>query len=234
MKKILILLMFLSVLFIVPNEVHALEQIHGPDIIYKQKNKIITIDDVVKIYYLNDYEISVINDTFTGYGNVIGTYAVTIQATKDASIITRDISIKVIESLPKLILMGDVDLYVHPDTTLSATDIRTALKNTGQITIPVGSAFEIITDTYSANPGINGVYNYDFKIISPSGTIQTIESKIYVSEELNDFNTLEPVESSGGGSNFMDSVLDFGSGLVLIFVIIILGYIVIKIFKRKV
>lgn len=229
MKKLLILLVFLSVLLMIPKEVYALEQIPGPNVIYKEKTKILTINDILKVYEIENYTLSVVEDKFTGKGNVMGSYPVIIQATNGVETLTKTIQVRVIESLPLITILGDLNIYVRPDVVLTATDIRTALRNSGQITIPLGSAFEIVSDTYTGNESTNGVYTYDFRILSPSGTIQSIEAKIYVSEELSNFVVIDTPKSS---NNFGSKFTELLSNILLFGFIGVVGFFVIKVVTK--
>lgn len=220
MKKLIgSILILLSTILFIPTPVYAINSITGPDVVFKQTNAIVTIHDILLLYESNLGNISASSDGYSGYGHLVGHYEVELVATDGLVSVNKSIVIKVVENLGDVTLVGDGhDLYVRPDQVLTFGQIRNILKNTGYIQIPAGTAYQMITNQYSGNETTIGVYDYGFRLISPSGMIQTIELNIYVSD---DFTSFDPGEIIPGDPSPVDSV--WNSVVSIFWLIVFIG-----------
>lgn len=234
MKKIILIIYSITLLLVglitTSDNVYAVENdvIIGPNVLYKQTTAIVTINDIKLLYDAPGYILSVKTDNYTGNGNKVGNYIVQFEATNGVATITRDIVVKVVLELGNVTLVGDNNFYVRTDQVLNFDSIKETLRNINYIQMPVGTAQQMINDTYTGKEAITGVYDFSFRLISPSGVIQTVETKIYVADDFTNFTPIQniPKEEKKSGSFF--------ESLAIVIAVIIVISIVIKFaFKTK-
>ena len=82
MKKIiLIMFILLSILVVTTTPVFAVGDILGPDIVYKDANEIVSINDITSLYTASEAVVIAHQDGFTGKGNIVGEHEIILKAT---------------------------------------------------------------------------------------------------------------------------------------------------------
>lgn len=234
MKKLISLVFLMLSLVLISTPVHASDSmsINGPDMVFKQSDAIVTIHDILLLYeapgaYLTFDES---RDGFTGNGANNGIYDVTLIASNGLTEIERTIQIKVITYIGNITLVTDSgNIYVRPDQILTFSDIRNVLKNIGIINIPAGTGYQIIKDDYSGNESTLGFYDYKFRLISPSGAIQNVSIKIFVTDDFTSFNPDDIIQPEPSPlTNTLSSISSYLIGTVSFIGLLVIGYFAIK------
>ncbi len=212
MNKVLgIILILFTTVILMTTPVYAINSIDGPDVVFKQTTAIVTINDILLLYSSDVGNISVSSDEYSGMGHLPGEYEVELEASDGLLTINRIITVKVVSDLGNVTLVGDAhDLYLRTDQILTFTSIRNILRNTGYIQIPVGTGYQMITDEYTGHESTPGVYDYGFRLISASGSIQNVMIEIYVTDDFTSFDPgdiIEPDPSPFDG--FLKGLVDF-------------------------
>lgn len=184
MKKITVLiLMLLSVVCLGTISARASTVIEGPAVIYKAKNTVLPISEILDFYSSDVGTVAVSIDNYTGNGNVIGTYLVEIYATDGVTIRSKDVSIIVVNSLPgKVKAIGDQNtIYTNTSKALSLRyDILPALQTTGLLAVTNTTAAYILNDQYTDNYQTPGEYFYEFRLVDASGFENTYQINMIV------------------------------------------------------
>lgn len=189
MKKLLILLMLAFALFINVNHTVEASEIVGADVIHKQANQILTINDIKSMYNSELGQVLVENDTYTGYGNVPGLKTVDmVVESLDLTIYRKTISIYVIEELGNVKAVTDYkNIHLRTNQVLTPTQIVYVLENTGYVEITASTQMSILNDTYTENAEIPGTYVFEFQLINSAGLDEIYSSIIYVADGSNLF-----------------------------------------------
>lgn len=190
MKKIMIILLLLLVSLSI-NKVHAQEEILGPELVYKEADKIVTASDISLLYQSPGRYINAKDgfDNYTGNGNTLGTYSITLEALNGINAIERVVEVKVIREIGNVMLVANNgDIYLRPNQELTASEIKKVLSNVGIIQIPAGTGEQLIADEYTENKTIPGKYNYKFKLLYTSGYVHDVDIDIYVVDGFTDID----------------------------------------------
>jgi hypothetical protein len=191
MKKLIIMLIGFSALIAPMSMTYAVgEEITGPDVVFKQADKILTITNILDLYSSELGEIEVTSDAYTGYGDVPGNYAVTLAVSETE--VTKDISVNVRQTIGPVIAVtvtaGSYEIILHKNTTLTANQIIDVLINVQYIVVTSSTQITVLTNTYTANASAPGNYTFEFYLATTSG----VEETYLVTLQVNDTETLNP------------------------------------------
>jgi hypothetical protein len=172
MKKILItLLLLFTFSFIGPKSYASTDEITGPEVIFKQYDKVLTLSHILPLYTSELGSINVLNDTFTGYGDKTGIYTITLGV--ENTQIQKVIAINVRQLIGDVIAVTKTnDLYtihLHKDKILTPNDIIDVLVRVQYITVLSTTEISILTNTYTENSSSSGSYSFEFHLASTSG-----------------------------------------------------------------
>lgn len=212
-KLILIITVFLLLTFIATPTYAASSQIVGPEVVYKQKDSLVTITDIVNLYSSYGNHVSLKYDGYTGYGATIGSYEVTLSVSDGLNEIgQRAVQIYVVDSFGtnKIRFITDTkSIYTMKDQTLYPREIVIALAtvNLIQYSSQTSTAY-LIKDDYSSNASTPGYYQFNFRVIDVSGFDKTFQSFIYVSAD-----NLLPIDGQidmgTSGGSFISGTFEF-------------------------
>lgn len=185
-KLIMIIAAFLLILF-TATPLYAADTIQGPDVIYKQKTSLVTMNDILSLYSSYGNMITVEVDGYTGNGATVGTYTVDLVATdglNDTGFKT--IEVRVVETFGNNkinVITDNGNLYVKSDVGLTHKEIIEALATVDLIYYSsLTSSAYLIRDDYSEKYQTPGYYPFHFRIIDTSGFDKTYQLFIYVTE----------------------------------------------------
>lgn len=187
MKKLTVLFLALLMIFTLQITTHAnVVNIVGPSTIHKEKNQALTMTAILSFY---DSDVMVLEDNYTGYGNIPGIYSIVLKQ----GIINKEINIHVIHNWGNLIESTDIicltdykDIHVVNDRILTPYEIvYYLLMSTGYFESTSQFYYESMIDTYSVaiNEDGNidvGAYEFAFKATFFTGYEATYQSNIYV------------------------------------------------------
>lgn len=168
-------------------------EIIGPDIIYKQHDKVLTMS-TIKSLYSSSEAITVTLDEYTGYGNIPGIYDVTFTAGTQ----TKDVLISVRQTLGNVIAVTlqneEYTIHVYKNVTLSPQDIIDVLVRINYITVTSTTHISSLTNTYTENASAPGNYVFEFRIATTSGyeDIYQVKLRVTNTEELTPDILIQP------------------------------------------
>jgi len=229
MKKIAVLaLLFLSILASSLQVNASSTGIIGPDVIHKEQNKILTISDILSLYTSPIGFIQVADDQFTGYGNILGPHLITLFATDGTTHETKVVEVKVIPSLGNVLAVTDYrNIFLRTNQILTPSQIVQVLENTGYIEITATTQMMMLTNTYTQNAEIPGIYLFEFRLVNSAGVNEIYSSIITVSEEANPF--IPDIIFEAPPSVFSK----FWRSIEVLVYIVVIGVIAIKYLKYK-
>lgn len=176
MKKIvfLIILMLMAFLSLV-KPVYALDEIVGPDVIYKSSRSVLTMTTIKALYSSSEGDIEVLTDGYTGFGNIPGIYEVTLGVESTAYQKSIDVSVR--NTIGSVIAVtstfDEYTIHMHKNLTLTPNDIIDTLVNVQMIEYTSTTEIQILTDTYSDNANAPGLYTFEFYIADTAGNEDT-------------------------------------------------------------
>lgn len=230
-KLILLMFLFLSSLSIGISSFAAEgDEIIGPDVIYKQYDKVLTMS-TIKALYQAPGEIEVTYDEYTGYGNIPALYDVTLTSGE----LTKDIVISVRQTLGNVIAVtyqdSEYTIHVYKNVLLEFEDIKDILVRINYITVTSTTNLFTLTNTYTENASAPGNYTFEFMLATTSGyeEIHEINIRVTNSEELTPDITIQPDINA----NVLAIVFDGETIIGLVVLIILIGFIVYKLKHRK-
>jgi len=187
MRKIAMLLLALFSIFLTSIDTQAATEITGPSVIHKEINQALTITSILGFY---DPDVMILEDGYTGHGNMPGEYTITLKKNTN----TKDVTIHVIIKWGDLVNSSDViavtdykDIHVVNNRVLTPYEIvYFILMTTGYFENTSYFYYEPLIDTYTT-AALNedetitpGIYQYSFKAMFFSGYEETYSSTIYV------------------------------------------------------
>jgi hypothetical protein len=201
----------------------------GPDVIYKQHDKVLTMSTIKALYSSSD-AITVTLDEYTGYGNIPGLYDITFTAGDK----TKDVIISVRQTLGNVIavtlLNNEYTIHVYKNVTLSPQDIIDILVRINYITVTSTTHISSLTNTYTENASAPGNYIFEFRLATTSGLedIYQVRLRVTNTEELTpDILIQPPIRAS-------IFVMAFTFENVILFIILIIVIIIaVKHFSKK-
>lgn len=185
MKKIAVLALLIMSIIASSIQVNASSTgIIGPSVIHKEQNKILTIADILDLYASDLGVIQVADDQYTGYGNVLGSHWIQLFSTDSTTHSTKDVEIIVIPSLGNVLAVTDYkNIFVRSNQILTPSQIVQILENTGHLEITSTTQMMMLTNSYSENAEVPGVYYFEFRLVNAAGVNTIYSSTITVSEE---------------------------------------------------
>ena len=219
MKKLIIMLIGFSALIAPMSMTYAVgEEIAGPDVVFKQADKILTITNILDLYSSELGDITVESDAYTGHGDVPGNYAVTLGVSETE--VTKDISVNVRQTIGPVIAV-----------TVTAGSYEIILQ---YIVVTSSTQITVLTNTYTANASAPGNYTFEFYLATTSG----VEETYLVTLQVNDTETLNPDivldEPTAPAADTMHPIAKAGSiALVVSASVALLAFIGSKITKKR-
>jgi len=183
-KMVIVILMVISILLFLTPETKASDPptIEGPEVIYKQANRVLTISTILPLYTSTAGEVIVLSDAYTGNGNIPGIY--TIKLGVEGEEVEKDIQISVRNLIGNVIAVskknGDIKIHLHKSQELTPQAIIQVLVNIQFITVNSTTEIAILTDTYSDNSNAPGTYVFEFHLATTAGTEETHEISLQV------------------------------------------------------
>jgi len=189
MKKIAVLVLLLISMIAGSTQVNASStDIIGPDVIHKQYNHILTIGNILSLYNSDLGQVQVMEDNYTGYGNIIGTKTITLFSTDGITQATKIIEIVVVNELGNVTAVSDYkNIHLKNTQILTPSEIVYVLERTGYIDITSTTQMMILTNTYTENSSQQGQYLFEFRLVNSAGVDQVYSSIISVSVDANLF-----------------------------------------------
>lgn len=252
MKKVLIVIISsLFVLFLSTQKIYAvgLGDIVGPDYIWKERDEIISITDIIALYSASDGFVYALEDNYTNYGHVLGEHKIILGATDGVFEKSKEITVRVTmgmipdidgSNLFRMVGKTSSSVYyfvVNDNKTVTSENIAETLINLSQLTVIKPMQRQIILDEYTENKTEAGSYSYNFRILDASGQIKTITSRIIVNEISDEWDDFNPDNEQPLFNLDLSKVWDIALtiiGVVIAGAIIIAGFIGVKKVIRKV
>lgn len=222
--------------------------INGADKVEKSLTSILTVDEIIAEYTATDAidgecEISVTNDTFTGHGDKVGTYSITLEATDlSGNKATKVVQVVVFDDVkPIWYIKGENNIIINVDETLklNETDIKRVLAREDYYTPGETTVFKMTdVDGYFANGEElvePGEYDIVYNIKKQNGESEDVAVTLKVlSVEDQDVETPDKEEvKSWFEKNFDFEKQTWGAIVVEGLAAIILIAIIATIIKRK-
>lgn len=222
--------------------------ISGADKVEKSLTSILTVDEIIAEYTATDAidgecEISVTNDTFTGHGDKVGTYSITLEATDlSGNKATKVVQVVVFDDVkPIWYIKGENNIIINVDETLklNETDIKRVLAREDYYTPGETTVFKMTdVDGYFANGEElvePGEYDIVYNIKKQNGESEDVAVTLKVlSVEDQDVETPDKEEvKSWFEKNFDFEKQTWGAIVVEGLAAIILIAIIATIIKRK-
>lgn len=239
-KAIIFLLAITSLVLVVANNYTYASgslQINGPEIVFKDKNKLFTVEQILEMYStVSDSKLEIISDGYTGLGNKAGIYPVTIGIRNSTENRTINIHVKNVISdyaYAASYMNGQYQLYTTKNIIIPEREIILALERISddvQVTSKTGVIYG--TNTYTENAESPGRYMYEFTLVQTSGTRHTQAVEVIV----NNSETLAPdYIFTNDVFNFGDVFKNIGSyivGIIIVIVLFLIGRAVYKNFNK--
>lgn len=221
MKKILslLLIVLISASFGIGAQAST-EMIIGPDIIYKQKDKFLTLSQILDLYSSADGEVYAISDSYTGYGDIPGIYDIVLGVSGTTTQETITISVR--NTIGNVIAVtdtnGSIAINVYKNVTLTHQQIIDILVNIQHITITSTTQTQIITNSYTENANAPGNYVYEFRLMTTSGyeMLYDVTIKVSNSDELLPDSIYMPPESTENNVNLVGVIIATLFGIFVI------------------
>lgn len=231
MKKILVLvLLFLSTTSLQVTYASS-TGIIGPSVIHKQHNKILTTSDILSMYTSELGGVTIAEDYYTGYGNVLGSYAIGLYASDGTTVHTKQIEIRVISTLGNVTAVADYNkIHLTTKQLLSATEIVYVLEKTEYLEITATTQMVILNNTYTANRETPGSYLFEFRLVNSAGLDQIYLAHLIVSDERDQFVPDIIFEAPPGPlANIGKELLN----LLYFIILVVAAIIVVRILKKR-
>jgi len=190
MKKIavLVMLIFSMVASSLTLNASSTGAIVGPDVIHKQSNQILTINDIISMYSSSLGQVYVQVDGYTGNGNILGAHPLVLKAQNQTSEATKEVYVMVVPTLGNVLAVSDYkNIHLRSNQVLTPQEIVLVLEKTGHIEITATTQMMILSNTYSENASQQGQYLFEFRLMNSAGVDQIYSSYIFVSGNENVF-----------------------------------------------
>ena len=183
MKKILLLFNLIIIAFFFSLPTYALEgDIVGPDVVYKEADRVLTLTTILPLYSSTLGDIEVLDDAYTGFGDIPGIYTINLGVVGGIQEKLIDVSVRNrIGNVIAVTQTGeDYTIILHKNYLLTQNDIIDVLVNVQMITYNSTTEIYILTDTYSDNSASPGTYTFEFHLANSAGFEQLYEVAIQV------------------------------------------------------
>lgn len=230
MKKILVLVLLLMSFTSFQTTYASSTGIIGPDVIHKEANKILTTSDILSMYQSSLGGITIQQDGYTGYGNILGSYYIMLYASDGTLAETKEIEVRVISTLGDVQAVSDLkNIHVTTEQSLSPSEIVYVLEKTGYVEITATTQMVILNNAYTGYEETPGTYLFEFRLVNAAGLDQIYLSQIIVKDAADDF---VPDVIFEGPPNVVSSVLRGGWILLQYAIAIVFAYYIIKFIKK--
>lgn len=240
MKRLILALLIVIVAFLATfQKVYAYEgSIEGPEVIFKDKNRILTMSEIRGMYSSLNGPITVTEDGdgYTGHGDIPGIY--TIELTDGVEL--REIKISVRNTIGPITAVSMVNdqytIHVYKSTILTNQDIVTIMERINVIQRTSSTVINILSNTYAENANAPGIYSFEFRIATASGIEQIHTVKIMVSNSNELTPDIELPKTETGNTKFiktLSNILEITGYAVVIIIILFIGSKVFKLAHRK-
>ena len=167
-----IVLMLLASLSVLSLNLHAAEgDIVGPDVIYKESNRILTLSTILPLYSSSLGDVTIKQDAYTGFGDKPGLYSILLGVAGQTQ--EKNITVSVRNTIGNVIAVTKTDdlytIVLHKNYVLTQNDIVNVLVNVQMITYTSTTEIFILTDTYTANRESPGLYAFEFHLANAAG-----------------------------------------------------------------
>jgi hypothetical protein len=231
MKKILVLvLLFISVASFQVTYASS-TGIIGPEVIHKQSNKILTTSDILSMYSSSLGGVTIAEDGYTGYGNILGSYYLSLYASDGEDIQTKQVEVRVISTLGNVTAVSDFNkIHLTTEQLLSPSEIVYVLEKTEYLEITATTQMVILNNTYTDNRETPGTYLFEFRLVNSAGLDQIYLAHLIVSDERDQFVPDVTFEAPPGiFSNIGKQIWN----LIQIIVVVVAVIITVKILKKR-
>lgn len=239
MKKTLLLFTILLVsLTVLIRPVYAVGDINGPDVIYKDSNEIVNVNDITTLYTSTSAGILIHEDNFTGNGHIPGNHKIILKATDGLTEKFKEITVIVTQNkIPDITIDNETynlfslvgvtsDNYTFvttADKLITVESIRDTLVSLNLLTIYGASSKNIIIDTYTENSEVPGNYILNFKIMDTTGAIRTFNTNIIVRASMEDWEQLDP----GAGTINLDFSIIGTAFSIIVSIAVLIGIVMV-------
>lgn len=231
MKKILLFIMIFSLTLTASNSYATTGSIYGPDVVYKDTLSILTINQILELFNYNNEKLEVISDAYTGFGDIVNDYQVTIKSTP--SNVMKTFKVSVLENLsPKdskgnpiifAVSKSSTDIhtiYITKNNFLTSQQITNIAVNLNMIRVLSTSGVQELKNEYKENENKPGKYLYEFRVVDRNGQQQYADFDIVVT----DFESFNPDFVIGDDSVSFKNILIYSLSSLIIITILILVF----------
>lgn len=198
-RLIIVILLMFSIMILLTPEAKASDPptIEGPEVIYKQANRVLTISTILPLYTSTAGDVIVLSDAYTGNGNIPGIYAIKLGV--EGEEVEKNIQVSVRNLIGNVIAVSKkndiITIHLHKSQELTPQAIIQVLVNIQFISVNSTTEIAILTNTYSDNSNAPGTYVFEFHLATTAGTEETHEINLQVnnSEQLIPDVTIEKV-----------------------------------------
>lgn len=237
-KTILLFIILVASLTVLIRPVYAVGDINGPDVIYKDSNEIVNVNDITTLYTSAYAGILIHEDNFTGYGHIPGSHKIILKATDGLTEKFKEITVIVTQNkIPDItidnetynvfslvgIASNNYTFVTTANKLITVESIRDTLVNLNLLTIYGASSKNIIIDTYTENSEVPGNYILNFKIMDTTGAIRTFNTNIIVRASMEDWEQLDP----GSGTINLDFSIISTAFSIIVSIGIVVGIVVV-------
>jgi len=174
----------------------------GPTSVMKGQSEILTTSTIVSGVTVNDaidgvLTFTIIEDNYTGYGSITGSYTIVLQATDTSgNSSTHTITVTVEDNIPPVFYVDNFFINVADSVLLTRQDIIDLLVASGQLTITTTTNVSFIMNEYEGNETSPGTYALTLATSSADGSSSQTSLAVVVYEELSgdDDIILEPTD----------------------------------------
>jgi len=232
MKKITVLVLLILSILAGSLKVNAssTDVIIGPDVIHKQSNHILTVSSILSLYSSSLGQVQILEDNYTGYGNILGSHSMVLTATDGQNQINKSIEVIVISELGNVKAVTNYkDIHLKNTQILTPSDIVYVLEKTGYIVITSTTQMMILENTYTENASNAGQYLFEFRLVNSAGVDQVYSSIINVS---NDDNLFIPDITFEAPASAFSMIWKFIVSIFYLAVFLFVGYALYKLVTK--
>jgi len=203
----------------------------GPTKIVKGKTATLTLSDIMAQYgytdnvgtdvlyidggetgdsiYRNDQvTFAVVNDGYTGNAQTTGAYNIRFSATDSAGNVTYfDVRVWVVDNVAPVWIVDDSFINLGINEVMTRTELIALLQASGIIPNDISYTVTFLSDEYTGNETIDGVYAVTLRVTYDDGTEQDIALQLNVEgDDTGDVIDVTPVETLTGFQKFINNL----------------------------
>ena len=166
--------------------------VNGPIKIVKGKTASLTLSEVTSQLSAVDnvdgtLSVSVVQDGYTGNATVIGSYLVRYKAEDLSGNITyHDVRIWVVDNVAPVWVVDDYFINLGLNESMTRTELVALLQASGMLANDISYTVTFLTDEYTGNEEIEGVYSVVMRVTYEDGSEDEISVQLSVPEDLSD------------------------------------------------